>query len=242
MTRDDALFRRLVDEAAVSRQPPAVDLHMHTTWTDGADTAAVMHEAACRQGLSLILFSEHARRTSTEWFTEFAAEVRALPAVRCRALVGAEVKILDLDGNIDIAPEIAESCDLVIASVHRFPGESGDIRESRHAFSLQQAIDLEFRLAWAALDNPDTDILGHPFGMTIRRFGGTPPWELMERLIAKAAETGKAFEINARYHDDPAAILRACIVAGAPVSFGSNAHAADEIGALHRHPGFTPAA
>ena len=42
-------------------------------------------------------------------------------------LVGTEVKIKDFDGNLDINKSIRKKCDLVMASVHRFPGEKGNI-------------------------------------------------------------------------------------------------------------------
>lgn len=241
-TRNQALFDWLYREARGDASPPVVDLHMHTTWTDGADSAEAMWRAACAAQLRLILFSEHARRSSTDWFPRFAEEVRALPKEPCAALVGVEAKIADFDGNLDLAPEIENTCDLVMASVHRFPGEEGQIMGTTGGYGIAEASEIEFRLAMAALDNPSVDILGHPFGMTVRRFGGTLPWNRLEELIAKAAATGKAIEINARYHEEPRRMLNACLLAGARVSFGSNAHAVAEVGALQRHPDWRGAA
>src|SRR5262245_3874306 len=107
--------------AAISRgRIPRYDFHLHTTWTDGANRAAEMHAAAVTAGLDTVLFSEHARRSSVEWFPRFAAEVRALPKGQCHALVGVEAKVLDDSGALDSVPEILSCCDLVMASVHRF--------------------------------------------------------------------------------------------------------------------------
>lgn len=236
MTRNDPLFERLRDEARLIGASPNVDLHMHTTWTDGLDAVARMHETACARGISTILFSEHSRRSSGEWFSAFADEVRALSTSPCRALVGTEVKVLDFGGALDLAPEIARKCDLIMASVHRFPGERDDVSKGKEKYTSEQVVDIEFRLSMAALDNPDTDILGHPFGMSLRRFGVDPPWVMVEQLIEKAARAGKAFEINARYHPQPARLLAACMAAGAFISFGSNAHNTEDVGALIDHP------
>ena len=234
-----SFFENLAVRASEIRRAPPVDLHMHTTWTDGSVDVHTMWSRSVEMGLETILFSEHARTNSADWFPEFAAQVRALPDAPCRAMVGAEVKITDLAGNLDLAAAVRDQCDLIMASVHRFPGEEGQIMGTTGGFSADQAMDIEFRLSMAALDNPDMDILGHPFGMTIRRFNGEPHWKLVETLVGKCATTGKAFEINARYHPDPQRLLLACMDARALVSFGSNAHAPDEVGALLDHPGWT---
>lgn len=225
------LFTALADNLRLGRIPHA-DLHVHTSWTDGADDVAAMYGEAVSRGVETMLFSEHARRTSGDWFLEFAAQVRALPPTPCRALVGVEAKIDDLDGRLDSSPEILSACDLVMASVHRFPGESGSIKGTTGGYTAEQAVEMEFQLSLAAMDNPAVHILGHPFAMSIKRFGAALPWNLVERLVTKAAETGVAFEINARYHPDPWRLIRACLEAGAPLSLGSNAHARDEVGLI----------
>lgn len=210
-----------------------VDFHIHSTWTDGAASVRAMHEQAEAIGLSAILFSEHARKTSGDWFPRFADEIRALPAKTCVPLVGVETKIDDFDGNVDATDEILTLCDLVMASVHRFPGEQGIVR-GMGQFTPAEAEDIEFRLAMAALDNPAVDILGHPFGMCYRRFGLRPSDDKMRRLIARAAETGVAFEVNAHYHPDPWQLIAWCQEAGAPFSLGSNAHDTAAVGRITR--------
>ncbi len=212
---------------------PDYDFHMHTTWTDGEDTVQAMHVRAIQAGLKGVLFSEHARRTSGEWFGRFAAEIRALPKTKCIALVGVESKIDDFSGALDLAPEVFREADLVMASVHRFPGEEGIVKGTKD-YTPEKAVDLEYRLSMAALDNPDVDILGHVFGMTYRRFGFHAPEDKFREIIGKAARTGVAIEINPHYHVDPWSILRWCQEAGAPVSLGSNAHSVTDVGKIQR--------
>lgn len=223
-----------VFELVERSQVPAADFHMHTTWTDGEATVAAMHSRAVEVGLEVVLFSEHARRSSGEWFEEFASEVRALPSESCLALVGVESKIDDFDGTLDAREGILELCDLVMASVHRFPGEVVFEVGDAAGYSKQQAIDLEFRLARAALNNPRVDILGHPFGMCYRRFGFAPPEDKMRELIEEAAGTGVAVEVNCHYHPDPWRLIDWCEAAGAPISLGSNAHSLETVGRIRR--------
>ena len=208
---------------------PKIDFHLHTKWTDGMHSVAQMHESAVNTGLERILFSEHARKTSVDWFGRFADEVRALPGSACRALVGVETKVEDLDGRLDTVPEITEQCDLVMASVHRFPGEKGKVRGFGEV-SKNESVEMEFKLACAILKNPVVDILAHPFGMCYRRFDTPPPDDMMKQLIAETARTRVAFEINPYYHPDPWRLIGWCREAGARMSLGSNAHRREDVG------------
>lgn len=202
---------------------------MHTSWTDGKATVAEVYERAVEAGLTAILYSEHCRKTSTDWFGDFAAQVRALPSSPCRAFVGAEVKVELLDGTIDTVPAITDLCDYVMASVHRFPTPDGGATPFDQV-NPEEAVDREFELSWAALGNPKVDILGHPFGMSYRRYGATPTAEKIRSLIERAASTGVAIEVNSHYHPNPRQLVEWCREYGALISFGSNAHKLDEIG------------
>lgn len=213
---------------------PRVDCHLHTNWTDGRHSVADMHEAGVAQGLTAVLFSEHARKSSGDWFADFAAEVRALPRDACRAFVGVECKVEDEDGNLDCSPEILGICDAVMASVHRFPGETGTIHGTTGGYDKDEAVEIEYRLSCAAMENPAVSILGHPFGMSFRRFGAAPADDLVRDLMARAAAAGVAFEINCRYHPDPWRFLEWCRDAGARVALGSNAHDRGEVGRISR--------
>ena len=60
-----------------------------------------VYEAAVKKNLGVVLFSEHSRKTSVDWFQLFADEVRSLPSSPCKAYVGTEVKVESLEGDID---------------------------------------------------------------------------------------------------------------------------------------------
>jgi putative hydrolase len=187
--------------------------------------------AAC--GLATVLYSEHSRKTSVDWFPSFAAQVRALPQTPCKAYVGTEVKVESRDGDIDTNPEISGLCDFVMASVHRFIGPDGRTLQFEQT-DPDAAVDLEFDLSWAVLENPQVDILGHMFGMSYRRFNRVPPDDRIHSLIARAAEYGVAVEVNSYYHPNPYRMIEWCRDLNAYITFGSNAHSLAEVGAIKR--------
>jgi putative hydrolase len=212
---------------------PRTDCHLHTSWTDGEASVADVYAAAVASGLNTILYSEHSRKTSTDWFKKFADEVRALPASPCRAYVGTEVKVETRAGDIDTTAAISDHCDFIMASVHRLIDEN-DVTIQFADTDPDQAVDLEYALTWAVLPNPQVDILGHMFGMSYRRFGKIPPDEKIREIIARAAQYSVAVEINSHYHPNALQMVRWCQELGAKICFGSNAHALKEVGAIMR--------
>jgi len=212
---------------------PKIDYHMHTVWTDGENTSLEMYNRAIQEGLNSILFSEHARKTSADWFLKFSDEIRSLPKSSCQALVGVETKVVDFDGAIDSVDQILEVCDLVMASVHRFPGEK-DMKKMCSDIDKKEALKIELDLSLAVLENKRVNILGHPFGMSIRRFNIQPTEDDFKQIIKKAAETGIAIEVNSHYHDNSWEIINWCKEFGALISLGSNAHNVNKVGHINR--------
>lgn len=212
---------------------PKTDCHLHTSWTDGDASVADVYSAAVKNGLETILYSEHSRKTSTDWFKSFADEVRALPSEPCRAYVGTEVKVETRAGDIDTTQAISEHCDFIMASVHRFI-DANDVTMQFADTDPEQAVELEYALTWAVLPNPQVDIIGHMFGMSYRRFKQTPPDTMICKLIARAAEYGVAVEVNSHYHPNALQMVRWCQEFDARIAFGSNAHALNEVGTITR--------
>ena len=149
------------------------------------------------------------------------------------ALVGTEVKVDDIEGSLDLAPEIHAAVDMVIVSVHRFPDGSGGLRDFRD-ISAEEAEETEFALSLAALDNPDTDILGHPFGMTLRRYRREPREDHWQALIEKCASKNIAFDISGRYHPNPWQLINWCSEKTRQSFWDSDAHAVEEVGRIQR--------
>jgi len=164
------------------------DFHAHTSSTDANSTLRENREMAATLGYEYIAVTDHAyelrmvRGMSVDELEEQWAEVDALNADGLglpTILKGIELNIA-ADGSVDYGPEVLEKFDFCIASLH---GGFGDPAEQVTARLL------------AAMDNPYVDIIGHPTGRII---GRRDPLALdMERVLAKAGETGTMMEINA---------------------------------------------
>jgi len=210
---------------------PRVDLQLHTKWTDAQNSVAEMYNEAVLNELRYVGFTEHASARSDSWFSRFVADVRSLPKIPCRAFVGAEARIIDDEGNLGASDEILDQCDIVLASVHRFPDGRGGVY-SFHDIEREEAEALELHYSLAALDNPRVHVLSHPFGMCYKIFRITPSENSMRVLIEKVAQTNKMFEINAYYHPSPWKLIEWCRRGGAAISLGSDAHKCEEVGGI----------
>jgi len=215
----------------IGQEVPLVDFHIHTNWTDGVHSVQEMYDAACQLGLECILFSEHARKSSISWFRSFTREVRALPRKPCRALVGVEARVVDFDGNIEIDNDIISLCDLVVGSVHRFPGEKG-IPLSFEKVSPIEALEIEFKLTKKLLDNPYIHILGHPMGMCYSKYTALISDNKIIQLVEKAKKNNIAVEINSKYFPDLPKLIQMCQGSGTLISLGSDAHSKEELGTV----------
>jgi len=162
------------------------DLHTHSNWSDGRNEIAVMARAARERGYSYLVMTDHtqslliAQGLTPQRFSERAAEiasVNASPGV-ARVLNGAEVDILP-DGSLDLPDECLAQLDVVVASVHT---------------ALDQPKDLITQRVLAALRSPHVDVLAHPTSRRLDRRGETRLD--IDAVIAEAAKTGTALEIN----------------------------------------------
>ena len=94
-------------------------------------------------------------------------------------LAGTESNVL-LDGSLDYEDSVLEQLDWVVASLHT-------------SFRLSEKEQTERMLR--AMEHPLVDVIGHPTGRLIER---RAPYAIdIDRVIAKAVETGTFLEINA---------------------------------------------
>lgn len=141
---------------------PYGDWHMHTTYTDGRDTVDAMCVQAVRNGLRLLVFTEHVRRQLDYDYDHLLEDIeRARRKYPLTLLAGCEAKILDRDGTLDVSEDVLARCEIVLAVVHSFPYED--------TASWAEAVG-------NALRHPRVDIWGHPTHFLYRR-GLTPSAE-----------------------------------------------------------------
>lgn len=231
MKRGSALeFRRFAD---LTPADVTFDFHMHTTRTDGQNSPAEMISQAGEIGLTAIAFSEHVNGSSA-WFSEFRAEVDELRRVALiDVYVGIEAKPLDTAGTMDVSPEVRDSAELVVGSVHRYPNGSGGLIPLADIPQLgrerAEEIELELALGMVNAENGTPDVLGHPMGVFSKFFDGFPA-RSMEKLMLACRENGVAFEVSTKYCSDFAQMVSLLRATNPTVSIGSDAHAAQDIG------------
>ena len=235
MKNRNIFFKQIFKEVEEGKLPK-IDFHLHTKWTDGKNSVKQVYERSNKLGLDYILYSEHSRRSSKKWFKTFAKEVRSLKKKKCVPFVGTEVKVLNFKGDLDISKSNYKLCDLVMASVHRFPGEKEIRRNNKFLVKdKNKAVNTEFKLLIAACKNKKTDILGHPFGMSIKRFKIMPKISFFEKVIKCAKRNNKVFEINLHYHKKIyKKLIKLCLKNNCFMSFGSNAHHIKDIKNFHK--------
>ncbi|WP_141994382.1 DNA polymerase/3'-5' exonuclease PolX [Bacillus sp. B4EP4a] len=207
------------NEPLISLEAIKGDLHMHTTWSDGAHTIEEMIEACRAKGYRYMAITDH---------SQYLKVANGLTAERLReqkriihelnekyadftVLSGIEMDILP-DGTLDYDDELLAEMDLVIASIHS-------------SFSQPRETIME-RLK-TALNNPHVDIIAHPTGRIIGRRAG---YDVdIEMLIELARETNTALELNANPNrlDLAPPHLRKAQEAGVPIVINTDAHSID---------------
>jgi DNA polymerase (family 10) len=193
------------------------DLHMHSTWSDGAASILDMARGCMERGYDYMAITDHSKavtvangltpeRVREQW--EEVAKVREELGDGFLLLRGQEVDILK-DGSLDQPDDILEELDIVVIAVHSFMDMDRDTMTER---------------VLRGMDHPQVDILAHPTGRLLGRRDAYPID--MEAVLQKAAERDIAVEINAHprrldLHDRYAARAREL---GVRIVIDSDAH------------------
>lgn len=197
------------------------DLHLHTSWSDGAASLVSMAKAGSELGLAYLAVTDHSRSskvqgglTPVEWLRQASslAKVKTdIPVVH-----GIEVDILQ-DGRLDLPHSLLACAGIVVGSVHSSWASNPDSNTHRLI---------------SAIESRCIDIIGHPTSAVMGK-PGVPdyvrrPAELnWDRVFECCAKWHVAVEFNcfpSRF-DLPIDLLRRALEAGCWVAFGSDAHA-----------------
>lgn len=141
-------------------------LHNHTTYSDGLHTLTEMAQEARMMGLEYIGICDHSQTASyagglrPERVLEQMREIDALNEKMApfKIFKGIESDILS-DGSLDYSDDILQLFDLVVASVHSNLSMN---QEKAHSRLIK------------AIENPYTNILGHPTGRLLLMRSGYP--------------------------------------------------------------------
>ena len=214
-----------VESAAAGTLPHLVstdhirgDLHMHTIYSDGADTLDAMVAACCSLGYDYIAITDHSERAGSSRTVsrrDLSRQRAEIEAARQRypqitILHGIEVDIMP-DGSLDFPDRVLESLDIVLASLHESARHDGKTLTKR---CLQ------------AIRHPLVNVIAHPANRLVGRRAGYPLD--YEAIYAAAAETGTALEVDGApaHLDLEGERAREAIAAGVTLTIDSDCHRA----------------
>jgi len=192
-------------------------LHCHSKYSDGANTLKEMAEACLESGYTYFGICDHSQsaqyagglkpdevlkqheeieKLNKSWKTPF------------KVLKGIESDIL-FNGQLDYEPEILQKFDFVVASVH----SNLKMNEEK---AMQRVI--------AAIENPYTNILGHPTGRLLLSRAGYPIDH--KKVIDACAANKVAIELNAHPYrlDIDWRWIPYCMEKGVMISINPDAH------------------
>ena len=162
------------------------DLHVHSTWTDGAYSIQQIVEYVRKHyNYEYIAITDHSKAVRVahgldeEKILQEIQEIKKLNKMLGLDFIkkGVEVDIL-YDGSLDLSDEVLAELDWVVASVHSYLNQDNTDRIIK------------------AMENPYVSVIGHPTG---RILGQRDPYPLdMDAIMKAAKETGTALEINAQ--------------------------------------------
>jgi DNA polymerase (family 10) len=192
------------------------DLHVHSVWSDGANSIEEMAVAAKKKGYQYIAMTDHSKsqkiahgmdvKRLRKYFDEIS---RVEKKVGIRIFKSSEVDILS-DGSLDYPDEILKEMDLVIAAIHSgFKSSSEDMT----------------RRILKAFENPYVNVFVHPTG---RLIGERDPYAFdFEKVARTAAKKGIALEVDSYPSrlDLKDKMIRDAISFGCKISISTDSHA-----------------
>ncbi|RXK18184.1 DNA polymerase/3'-5' exonuclease PolX [Macrococcus sp. DPC7161] len=163
------------------------DLHMHTTYSDGAHTLEQMIEANIQKGYEYMVITDHSKSLfvanglPVDKLLEQNERIKQLNEKYSEIDIysGIEMDILP-DGSLDYPDEVLSRLDYVIAAIHQ---------------SLNQPEAQIMERLKVACENPYVRHIAHPTGRILGRRGA---YQVnVDALIQMAKETNTYLELNA---------------------------------------------
>jgi len=198
------------------------DLHMHTKYSDGANTIEEMALKAIELGYEYIVVTEHAKALgvanglSIEEFKKEKEEIEKLnkKLAPFKIFLGVELNILS-DGSVDFPPNELDFFDLCLAGIHT---------------GMKQTEEQITQRIKNVLKIPKVKIIVHPTGRIIN---GRGEYSVnINEIFEEAKKYNKIFEINASFERldlNDINARRAVYEYGLQISIGTDAHSVDSL-------------
>ncbi|MDC3412589.1 DNA polymerase/3'-5' exonuclease PolX [Aquibacillus sp. 3ASR75-11] len=192
------------------------DLHMHTSWSDGAQSIEEMVLKAREYGYDYVAITDHskflrvANGLNEERLRKQREEINRLNKkyTDIHIFAGVEMDIRP-DGTLDFEDDFLMEMDYVIGAIHS---------------SFNQSQEKIMNRLFTALENPYVTVIAHPTGRVIGKRKG---YEVdVAQLIQKAKETGTVLELNANPNrlDLSAEWVKAAQEEGVKIAINTDAH------------------
>ncbi len=228
----------------------AGDHHVHSTFSDDAESTVEENVAAARRaGLDRIRLVDHVR-ASTTWIPEFCERTAVVRSAArdITVLTGVEAKMLDATGRLDLPPGLRtgpdrpDRVDRVLIADHQYPSPAGPWPPSRvldeRAAGLSPAAILDTLVgamvgAMAAVEHAQ---LAHPFSL-LPKIGLTEDDLLPEHLSALCAAAGAHgtwVEINEKWACPGPRAIAAFAAAGVTLVASTDSHHHRDVGRYRR--------
>jgi putative hydrolase len=217
---------------------PDQDMHVHSTYSDGAGTIAENVIVAEKAGLSALTCVDHVR-ADTDWAPAFAEEVRVFAGeAKIDVLSGLEAKILDTSGDLDL-PDDTGGVDRIYAADHRVPLDDGPADPAAVRLAIERnemdpaaVVESIVNATANAVARRPNLVIAHLFSVLpkIALDETVVPEKFLERLATAAAENGASVEIDERWRCPSARTVRAFHAAGVPILLSTDSHTPETIG------------
>jgi putative hydrolase len=216
------------------------DLHVHSTFSDGADTLEANLAAAESRGLMRLGCVDHVRAETT-WV---GAYVRSVHELRERTGViltaGIEAKLLDVTGRLDL-PANHDLADLLYIADHQFPWDDGPRSPRAIRAAIRdglihpgEAVDRLVEATMAAIVRHAGRplVLAHLFSI-LPKIGADEsivPEASVRALGEAAARAAAVVEVSERWRCPSPRVARLLRESGARLACSTDSHRAATIG------------
>lgn len=193
------------------------DWHIHTNYVHGKHTIPECVKKGEENGLKLIVIVEHVRQNLTYDFSELLEEIdMTKKESKIKLLSGAEAKVKDINGSLDMSSKVKKKVDVVYGAFHSWFKQTTPAKEEY----LEALLNM--------IKRKEIDIWAHPFLLPTRYGIHFEDNEILE--IVKTIKKYEIFvEINLRYKLPPTNFLNTIFKVSIPFVISSDAHSKYEI-------------
>ncbi|QCI28895.1 DNA polymerase/3'-5' exonuclease PolX [Caminibacter pacificus] len=201
----------------IKREDLRGDLHIHSNYSDGANTIEEIAKKAIELGYEYIAITDHSKRLKVANGMDEKKILRQFEEIdrlnekfkgKIYIFKGCEVDILE-DGSLDYDEEILEKCEIVNAAIH-------------YKFDLPR--ELQTKRVIKAINNPFVTTISHPTGRILhKREEMSLDFEL---IFSEAVKNGVFLEINSQPDrlDLNDVLIKQAIEKGVKLVINSDAH------------------